>query len=422
MDRTLYSQYLLLLKEELIPALGCTEPIAIAYASAKAREVLGEDPIHITARCSGNIIKNVKGVIVPTTGDLKGVEASAILGAVGGNAEKKLEVLSDIKPEHIAKTRELLKKHFCSVDLIEGVSNLDIIIEMKGEKHSSLVEIVYTHTNICRIEKDGVVILDNKSNPNHGSAVDRSILNLKDIFAFVDEVDIADVKDLLDNQIKCNLSIAEEGMKKDYGANVGATLLRHYGDTVEVLAKALPAAGSDARMNGCVLPVVINSGSGNQGMTVSLPIIVYANYLKSSEEEKYRALVMSNLIAIYQKNGLGKLSAYCGAVSAAAGAGAGIAYLHHSSNEVIEATIVNTLANVSGIVCDGAKASCAAKIASALDAAEMAFFMAREKHTFPSGEGLVQDNTEDTIASFGRMGRVGMKSTDVEILNIMIGK
>ncbi len=422
MDRIVYSEYLQILKEELIPALGCTEPIAIAYASAKAKEVLGEEPLHITARCSGNIIKNVKGVIVPTTGNLKGVEASAILGAVGGNAEKQLETLSDVKPRHIALTRELIKKNFCSVELIEGVSNLDIIIEMKGENHTSLVEIVYTHTNICRIEKDGTVLLDNKNNPNHGSSIDRNVLNLNDIFTFVDKVKVDDVKDMLDTQINYNLSIAKEGMRKGYGANVGPTLLKHYGETVEVLAKALPAAGSDARMNGCVLPVVINSGSGNQGMTVSLPIVVYAEYLKSSDEERYRALVLSNLIAIYQKNGLGKLSAYCGAVSAAAGAGAGIAYLHHSSKKVIEATIVNTLANVSGIVCDGAKASCAAKIASALDAAEMAFFMAREEHTFPSGEGLVQDNTEGTIASFGRMGRVGMKSTDVEILNIMIGK
>ena len=422
MDGKLYEQYLQILKEELIPALGCTEPIAIAYASAKAREVLGEEPVSIVAHCSGNIIKNVKGVIVPTTENMKGVEASAILGAIGGNPSKQLETLSDVKPEHIARTKELLKQKICHVELIEGVSNLDIIIEMTGKEHTCLVEIVYAHTNICRIEKDGKVLLDNKQNPNHGSSVDRAILNLDDILDFAQNVKIQDVKEILDRQITCNLQIAQEGLKTGYGANVGPTLLSHYGQTVENLAKALPAAGSDARMNGCVLPVVINSGSGNQGMTVSLPIVVYADHLKSTDEEKYRALTLSNLIAIYQKNGLGKLSAYCGAVSAAAGAGAGIAYLHHSSKEVIEDTIVNTLANVSGIVCDGAKASCAAKIASAVDAAELGFFMANNNHVFSAGEGLVNESAEDTIKNIGRMGRVGMKSTDVDILKIMIGQ
>ncbi|MBO4718163.1 MAG: serine dehydratase subunit alpha family protein [Spirochaetales bacterium] len=423
MDKTTYDHYLQILHEELIPALGCTEPIAIAYASAKAREVLGAFPISIKARCSGNIIKNVKGVIVPTTGDLKGVEASAILGAVGGNPNLKLETLSDIKSQDVEKTRELLKKGLCTVDLIEGESNLQVIIEMKAENgDTSLVEILYSHTNISRIEKNGKVLFCKDRAKTHGSKIDRSILNLNDIFEFVNTVNLDDVKEILDRQVNYNMAIATEGLEGKYGASVGATLLKFYGNDVKTIAKALPAAGSDARMNGCTLPVVINSGSGNQGMTVSLPIAAYARYLNSDKETEYRALVMSNLIAIYQKNGLGKLSAYCGAVSAAAGAGAGIAYLHNAPIEVIDATITNTLANVSGIVCDGAKASCAAKIASAVDAAQMAYYMASDQHVFPSGEGIVMDDTEKTIKSVGRMGRVGMKSTDVEILKIMLGQ
>ncbi len=422
MDQNVYRQYVQILKEELIPALGCTEPIAIAYASAKAKEVLDEEPVHITVRCSGNIIKNVKGVIVPTTYNLKGVEASAIVGAVGGNPAKKLETLTDVRPEHIEKTRRLLAENFCSVELIEGESNLDIIIDMKGEHHTSLVEILYTHTNISRIERDGKVLLDHRKCPNHGSEADRSLLNLDDIFLFIKELDIDDVRDILDMQMKYNLAIAEEGLKTGYGAHVGPTLISHYPDSVELRARALAAAGSDARMNGCVLPVVINSGSGNQGMTITLPIMVYAEHLESSAEQRYRALAMANIIAIYLKSGLGKLSAYCGAVSAGASAGAGIAYLYGSSRKVIEDTLVNALANVSGIVCDGAKASCAAKIASSVEAALLGFFMAQKGHVFPVGEGLVQETTDMTIRAIGRMGRVGMKSTDVEILKIMIGQ
>ncbi len=421
MDRNIYDQYIQILREELIPALGCTEPIAIAYAAAKAREVLGCMPVRIKASCSGNIIKNVKGVIVPTTGDLKGVGASAILGAVGGDANLKLETLSAVKPKDVQRTRELLKTSMCTVNLIEGMSNLQIIIEMEAENgDTSLVEILYSHTNISRIEKNGKVLLSKASTQIGGSKIDRGILNLRDIFEFVNTVNLDDVKDLLDRQVNYNMAIATEGLEGKYGASVGATLLKFYGDDVKTVAKALPAAGSDARMNGCNLPVVINSGSGNQGMTVSLPIVAYARHLRSSKEKEYRALVMSNLIAIYQKNGLGKLSAYCGAVSAAAGAGAGIAYLHDASMEVIDATITNTLANVSGIVCDGAKASCAAKIASAVDAAQMAYYMASDQHVFHSGEGIVKDDTEETIRSVGRMGRVGMKATDVEILKIML--
>ncbi len=420
MDQHVYNEYLAILREEIVPALGCTEPIAIAYASAKARSVLGCLPEHITVKCSGNIIKNVKAVIVPTTGDMKGIETSAVLGAVGGNPDKKLEVLVGVTEEDLALTRELLKKKICSVELIEGVSSLQIIVEMTAGNESSLVEIAFSHTNIVRIEHNGALLFKKGLSVQNATETDRSLLNLKDIYTFATTVNLEDVADLMERQVDCNLKIAREGLSNKYGANVGSTILEHYGDDVRNRARALPAAGSDARMNGCVLPVMINSGSGNQGMTVSLPVEVYAEELEVTREKKIRALVLSNLIGIYQKNELGKLSAYCGAVSAAVGAGAAIAYLNNASYEVIEETIVNTLGNVSGIVCDGAKASCAAKIASSVDAAILAYHMASERRGFHSGEGLVKENAEKTLKSYGRMGREGMRATDVEILRIML--
>ena len=420
MDQHVYNEYLAILREEIVPALGCTEPIAIAYASAKARSVLGCLPEHITVKCSGNIIKNVKAVIVPTTGDMKGIETSAVLGAVGGNPDKKLEVLVGVTEEDLALTRELLKKEICSVELIEGVSSLQIIVEMTAGNKSSLVEIAFSHTNIVRIEHNGALLFKKGLSVQNATETDRSLLNLKDIYTFATTVNLEDVADLMERQVDCNLKIAREGLSNKYGANVGSTILEHYGDDVRNRARALPAAGSDARMNGCVLPVMINSGSGNQGMTVSLPVEVYAEELEVTREKKIRALVLSNLIGIYQKNELGKLSAYCGAVSAAVGAGAAIAYLNNASYEVIEETIVNTLGNVSGIVCDGAKASCAAKIASSVDAAILAYHMASERRGFHCGEGLVKENAEKTLKSYGRMGREGMRATDVEILRIML--
>ena len=420
MDQHVYNEYLAILREEIVPALGCTEPIAIAYASAKARSVLGCLPDHIPVKCSGNIIKNVKAVIVPTTGDMKGIETSAVLGAVGGNPDKKLEVLVGVTEEDLALTRELLKKKICSVELIEGVSSLQIIVEMTAGNESSLVEIAFSHTNIVRIEHNGALLFKKGLSVQNATETDRSLLNLKDIYTFATTVNLEDVADLMERQVDCNLKIAREGLSNKYGANVGSTILEHYGDDVRNRARALPAAGSDARMNGCVLPVMINSGSGNQGMTVSLPVEVYAEELEVTREKKIRALVLSNLIGIYQKNELGKLSAYCGAVSAAVGAGAAIAYLNNASYEVIEETIVNTLGNVSGIVCDGAKASCAAKIASSVDAAILAYHMASERRGFRSGEGLVKDSAEKTLKSYGRMGREGMRATDVEILRIML--
>lgn len=415
-----FPRYVAILKEELVPALGCTEPIAIAYAAATARKALGGFPDRIRVRCSGNIVKNVKGVIVPTTGDMKGIETAAILGAVAGNPDLGLESLAEVKPSDIDVTKRFLDKKLCAVELIEGVSTLHIIVEMARGENSSLVEIIDSHTNIARIERDGNLVSPADAPAASASRTDRTFLSLDGIFDFVEKVVLEDVRGLLDNQIDCNMAIAQEGLRGPYGANVGATLLQCYGRDVKILAKALPAAGSDARMNGCALPVVINSGSGNQGLTVSLPIVAYAQSLGCGKERMHRALILSNLVAIYQKNELGKLSAYCGAVSAAVGASAGIAYLHGASRRVIEDAMTNTIANVSGIVCDGAKASCAAKIASAVDAAEMAYYMAAEKRVFPSGEGLVKEDMELTIKSFGRMGREGMKATDLEILRIML--
>lgn len=421
MEQRLYQGCIQILKEELVPALGCTEPIAIAYAAAKARDVLGSMPEHIIVKCSGNIVKNVKGVIVPTTGDMRGIETSAVLGAVAGNPEGKLEVLEGVTKEDVELTKEYLKKKICEVQIIHGVSNLQIIVVATTEKEQVEVEICEDHTNIIRIEKNGENLLPiptaNKEE-QRGGIVQELTLDL--IYNFVNSVYIDEIKDILDRQIKYNMEIAEEGLTHSYGANVGKTILKTYGKDVKMLAKAYPAAGSDARMGGCTLPVIINSGSGNQGMTVSLPVIIYAKHLDVSDEMLYRALAFSNLIAVHLKSGIGKLSAYCGVVSAACGGGAAITYLHQAPLETIAKTITNVLGNVSGIVCDGAKSSCAAKIASAVDAAIMGHYMAMEDNTFGVGEGLVKENVELTINTICKMGRDGMKQTDEEILNLMI--
>lgn len=420
-SQSLYDNYLEILKDELVPALGCTEPIAVAYAAAKARQVLGQMPEQIEMRCSGNIVKNVKGVTVPNSGGLKGIEAAALLGIVAGDASAGLEVLQGVTDEQRAYTRQLLEQGICSTSLIRGGDNLQIVAVLNGGGHTALVEIKSAHTHITRIERDGKVLFQQERlTRQHAGKTDYGALTVKDILAFAEQVRIEDVRELLDNQIRLNIAISDEGLKHDWGANVGSTLIEVFGNDVRTRAKARASAGSDARMSGCALPVVINSGSGNQGMTVSLPVIVYAIELEASDEKLYRALVISNLVSIHQKHSIGRLSAYCGAVSAAAGSGAGIAYLYDMGLHGISETITNTIANVGGIVCDGAKPSCAAKIASSVDAAIMGFEMSRKNMTFAPGEGLVKANIEKTIESVGRMGRDGMKETDVEILNIMI--
>jgi L-cysteine desulfidase len=417
-----YQNYVNILKEELIPALGCTEPIAIAYAAAKAREVLGVLPDKIIAECSGNIIKNVKSVIVPTTKNLRGIEAAAIIGAVGGDASKGLEVLAVINQSHLDQAKILIEKGICEEKILDTSAKLHIIIRVFKDDENALVEIIHTHTGIVRIEKNGEVLLDvpYSKEEDKRESTDRGCMNIEDILEFANTVDIADVRDVLSRQIEYNTAISYEGLHKIYGANIGMTLLSVYGDDVKVRAKAAAAAGSDARMSGCELPVVINSGSGNQGMTVSLPVIEYAKELSATTEELYRALCVSNLVAIHQKTKIGRLSAYCGAVSAATGAGAGISYLYGGGIKDISQTITNTLANVSGIVCDGAKPSCAAKIASSVDAALLACYMTMQGRGFNSGEGIVKDSIEGTIENVGKLAKNGMQVTDEEILRIMI--
>lgn len=409
-----------ILQEELIPAFGCTEPIAIAFAAAKARQLLGRLPEEMCVLCSGNIIKNVKGVVVPTTGDMRGIEASAILGAVAGNPELGLEVLRDVKPEDVEQTRVLREKGLCKVDFLDGKSNLQIIVELFASGERALVEVAYAHTNIVRMEKNGQVLFRAEGNVPV-EETDRSFLTLPIILDFAEQVSLEKIAPMMERQLEYNMNIAREGLGGNYGAAVGRTLLEEYGTEVKVQAKAYAAAGSDARMAGCEMPVIINSGSGNQGITTSVPVHIYAKHLNVDWERECRALVLSNLVAIYQKKQLGKLSAYCGAVSAAAGAGAAIAYLHGADRETISNTIINTLGNVSGIVCDGAKSSCAAKIASSVDAAILGYQMARHGRRFQDGEGLVALDAEQTIVNVGRMGSIGMRSTDTEILKIMTG-
>ena len=428
MNRKIYNEYVTILESELVPALGCTEPIALAYAAAKAKEVLGKMPDHITMRCSGNIIKNVKGVKVPNSGGMKGVEAAAVLGITGGDPSQALEVLEHVTDREIDEAEKLLKEGFCDCVLKDDVANLYIeayAVCKKTEKSEALVVIEDEHTNITHIEKDGQVLFHKEKKEycqEREKTPDKSLLNLEDIITFANEVQITDVEKVLGRQIKYNTRIAEEGLRNPWGAQVGRVVLEEFGEDVKWRAVAKASAGSDARMSGCALPVIINSGSGNQGMTCSLPVIEFGKELKKSKEEIYRALCVSNLVALNQKKYIGSLSAYCGAVCAAAGAGAGITYLCGGTLEQIENTVVNTIADAGGIVCDGAKPSCAAKISTALQAAILSHKMAMRGLTFARGEGLVMDCPEDTIKAVGYVGRAGMKQTDVEILNLMIGK
>lgn len=418
-----YQAYVQILKEELVPAMGCTEPIALAYAAAKAREVLGCLPDRVCIEASGSIIKNVKSVIVPNTDHLKGIPAAATAGIVAGKPEKELEVIAEVSKEDTRKMKEYLETTPITVEHVDHGITFEIIVTVYHEESYAKVRIANYHTNIVLIEKDGNVLyqIEVEGEKEEG-LTDRSLLNVEDILDFANTVEVEDVKETLDRQIAYNTAISEEGFRGDYGANIGSVLLATYGDDVRTRAKAAAAAGSDARMNGCELPVIINSGSGNQGMTASLPVIEYAKELKSSETELYRALTLSNLVTIHQKTGIGRLSAFCGAVSAGAGAGAGIAYLMGGTFEEIAHTIVNALAIVSGIVCDGAKASCAAKIASAVDAGILGYNMYKQGQQFYDGDGIVIKGVDATIRNVGRLGKDGMKGTNEEIIRIMVGE
>ncbi len=415
-----YAQYLKILHEELIPAMGCTEPIAMAYAAAKAREVLGALPDKIDIVISGNIIKNVKSVIVPNTGGLKGITAAIAAGAVAGNADRQLEVLADVKEDEIPKIAQFMESCAMTVMKSESDKLLDIDLHMYRGRDNVRLRITDFHTNIVLIEKNGEVLLKKESASADGGETDRSVLNVRDIIEFAESVDIEDVRDLLEKQIEYNCAISEEGLHGEYGASVGKTLLETRGEDVRVRARAQAAAGSDARMSGCEMPVVIVSGSGNQGMTASLPVIVYAKDMGASHERLLRALVVSNLITIHQKTPIGRLSAFCGAISAGCGAAAGVAWLTDGTYEAVSATITNTLGMISGTVCDGAKPSCATKIASAVEAGLLGFDLYEKGKGLHGGDGILKDNVEKTIESVGQLAREGMRETDTEILDIML--
>lgn len=419
--RQKYQDYINVLKEELIPAMGCTEPIAIAYAGAIAREHLGCLPERVEIEVSGNIIKNVKSVIVPNTGGLRGIEVAAAAGIVAGDAAKELKVISEVSTEAVAVIHKFLESTPITVNFSDSKKIFDIMITVYGNGHSAYVRICEFHTNIVEIREDDKYVLQKDIAVEDSLGfTDRGFMNVQEIIEFADTARIEDVKDILDLQIECNVNISEEGLAGDYGANIGKVLLKTYGtDDVKIRAKAKAAAGSDARMNGCEMPVVINSGSGNQGITASIPVIEYAKELGVSDEKRYRALLVSNLITIHLKSGIGRLSAYCGAVSAGCASGAGIAYLYGGGVDEVSHTIVNSLAITSGIICDGAKDSCAAKIATAIDAGILGYHMYKEGQQFYGGDGIVSKGVENTIKNVGQLAKEGMATTDQEILKIM---
>ncbi len=412
-----------ILREEMLTALGCTEPIAIAYAAAKSREILGDLPEIITVQCSGNIIKNAKAVTVPMTEDLKGIEAAAVLGAVGGDVSRELEVLSGVTPDSLELAKALLKKKICKVEYLDTKAKLHIIVKCEKGQDFATVEVVHTHLGVVKIERNGVKLLDIPYDPGEieQSGIDKNCLSIEKIYAFARQRDFAGITGLLEHAINCNMQISQEGLNHPWGAQVGRTLLELREPDVRTRAIAGAAAGSDARMNGCEMGVVINSGSGNQGITITVPIVTYGKEMNADKEDIYAALALANLIAIHLKAKMGRLSAFCGAVSAGCAAACGIAFLEGADLEVINQTIINTLGNVGGVVCDGAKSSCAAKIAASVEAGILGYEMAKKGRGFHEGEGLVKKSTEETIDSFCRMARIGMQSTDQEILKIMVG-
>ncbi len=419
-DSVVYQSSLQILRRELVCAMGCTEPIAVAYCAAAARAALGALPERITVEASGNIIKNVKSVVVPNTGGRRGIAAAAAIGVLGGDASAQLQVISQVSQEAKDRLPAYLQETPITVLPLHSDSLLDMIVTVYRGASYAKVRIAEEHSNIVLIERDGEILLqkDPHASEEQEDLPDYSLLTVKDIYDFACTCDLEDVRSILDQQIALNTAIAEEGLRHDYGANIGKVLLK-IGNDLRTRAKAYAAAGSDARMNGCELPVVICSGSGNQGLTVSLPVIEYAKGLNADRDTLYRALLISNLVTLHEKTGIGRLSAYCGAVSAGAGAGAGIAYLHGGDEQDIAHTIVNALAISSGIVCDGAKSSCAAKIAMAVETGIFGYEMFRNGQQFYGGDGLVVKGVENSIANFGRLGRVGMRETDREIILMM---
>ncbi len=417
-----YGNYLKILQEELVPATGCTEPIAIAYGAAKARELLGVLPESVLVEASGNIIKNVKSVVVPNTNSLKGIEAAAAAGIVAGQSDKILEVISEVTPAQRAEIRVYLADHPIVVKPAEGDKVFDILITLRAGNNHVKLRISDYHTHIVYIEKNGEVLFQSGevlSDSARDMLTDRSCLSVEGVLDFASTCNLEDVRALIERQIDYNYAIAEEGMRHSWGANIGSVLKEHYGVGIYSRARYMAAAGSDARMSGCEMPVIIVSGSGNQGITASVPVVEYAKELNVSRDQMVRAVLLSDLLTIHLKTGIGRLSAYCGAVSAGCSAGAAIAYLHGGEFREIAHTLVNSLAIVSGMICDGAKASCAAKISAAVDAGLVGYSMFRSGQQFRGGDGIVTKGVEETIRNIGRLGRLGMRETDREIIRIM---
>ena len=424
-----YRKYTSILEEELIPAMGCTEPIAVAYCAAVARETLGMAPVRVEISASGNIIKNVKSVVVPNTNGMRGIAAAAAAGIVAGDAAKELQVIASVTDEEKETLRAFLEQVPIKIEIASSGLVFDLTVLLHAGEHWSKVRIANFHTNIVYVERDGKVLRETEIQANTETELtDRTFMTAESILDYADSVILDDVRPLLRRQIECNMAIAEEGIRGDYGANIGSVLLKSYQDlsdlhsenSILLKCRAYAAAGSDARMNGCEMPVIINSGSGNQGITASVPVIVFARESGIDEERLYRALVLSNLLAIYQKTPIGRLSAYCGVINAGTAAVCGIAYLKGESFKMIAHTLVNSLAVSSGVICDGAKASCAGKIALALDIAILGYRMYQNGQQFYGGDGIVKKGVDRMVSGVGRLGREGMRGTDEEILRIML--
>ena len=416
-----YQKYVQILNEELIPAMGCTEPVAIAYAGALAAELLrptNEQPTHATIEVSGNIIKNVKSVIVPHTGGMRGIESALAAGIAVGRADVGLEVLSDVSLDDLPKIQAFKDRLHIELKRSKGDEVFEICVKLYSENHCATIRLVGNHTNVVLKQLDEKVLYENHTIASVKKS-ERTCLSVENIVEFATQVRVEDVKELLDRQIAYNMAIAEEGLKNNYGANIGKVYLKSYPNDVAGKAKAYAAAASDARMNGCEMPVIINSGSGNQGLTASVPVIVYALENGLDLERLFRALCVSNLITIHLKSGIGTLSAYCGVVSAGAGAGCGVAYLQGGGFREIAHTLVNALAMDSGMICDGAKASCAAKIALAVESGFLGLEMFKQGNQFYAGDGIVKKGVESTISSVSRLAQAGMRETDKEIIRIM---
>ena len=419
----LYQQFVAILKEELRPAMGCTEPIALAYAGAKAREVLGVLPERIDVLVSGNIIKNVKSVVVPNTGGLRGIAAAVCAGVVAGDAGKQLEVIASVSREKQAQLKEYMREVTINISPAESNLVFDIDLTLYAGEDTARVRIVNHHTNIVHISRNGVVELEMPvEESSEDNLTDKTCLSIERIVEFADVLDVADVKEFVGRQLEYNLAIAKEGLSGNWGANIGSVILNQQGTADNRRAAAWAAAGSDARMSGCEMPVIILSGSGNQGITASVPVAIYAQAFGASEEELIKAVAVSDLVTVHQKTGIGRLSAYCGAISAGVGAGAGIAYLHGGRKEAVAHTVVNAVAILSGTICDGAKPSCAAKIAAAVDAGILGYNMYLENQQFYGGDGIVTKGADRTVSNIGRLAREGMRETDTTILKIMLNE